>query len=85
MDDERGQAPRGRDRSAHPGFNLDPVVPHQIGIILRELERAREDVTREANSSTCNPLLIPNYTGEGHEFLSGGNWDATVLGTRRSQ
>ena len=55
-------------------------VPHQIGIILRELERAREDVTREANSSTCNPLLIPDYTGEGHEFLSGGNWDATVLG-----
>ena len=55
-------------------------VPHQVGIILRELERAREDVTREANSSTCNPLLIPDYTGEGYEFLSGGNWDATVLG-----
>lgn len=55
-------------------------VPHQIGIILRELERAREDVTREANSSTCNPLLIPDYTGESHEFLSGGNWDATILG-----
>ena len=55
-------------------------VPHQIGIILRELERAREDATREANSSTCNPLLTPDYTGEGYEFLSGGNWDATVLG-----
>ncbi len=55
-------------------------VPHQVGIILRELERAREDVTREANSSTCNPLLIPDYTGQGYDFLSGGNWDATVLG-----
>ncbi|MDO5094360.1 MAG: aromatic amino acid ammonia-lyase [Propionibacteriaceae bacterium] len=55
-------------------------VPHQVGLILRELERAREDVTREANSSTCNPLLTPDPTGEGYQFLSGGNWDATVLG-----
>lgn len=55
-------------------------VPHQLALMLRELERAREDVTREANASTCNPMLFPSYTGESYEFVSGGNWDATVLG-----
>lgn len=55
-------------------------MPHQIGIILWELERAREDITHEANPSVYSPLLIPNYTGEDHELLPGGNWDATMLG-----
>lgn len=55
-------------------------VPHQIGIVPQELERIRENATREVNPSTCNPLLIPNCTGEGHEFLSDGSWGVMVLG-----
>lgn len=54
-------------------------VPHQLASILQEIDRAKVELEREVNASTCNPVLLPNAAGN-HEFLAGGNWDCTVLG-----
>ncbi len=54
-------------------------VPHQLAVMLQELARAKEELERDINASTCNPILLPTDDGE-FEFLSGGNWDGTMLG-----
>lgn len=54
-------------------------VPHQLAAVVQDLERARLELEREVNASTCNPILVQAPAGH-YEFLSGGNWDATVLG-----
>lgn len=55
-------------------------VPHQLAAVIQELDRACEELTREVNASTCNPLVLPALDGNGVEFISGGNWDGTLLG-----
>lgn len=55
-------------------------VPHQLAAVIQELDRACEELTREVNASTCNPIVVPALDGQGVEFISGGNWDGTLLG-----
>lgn len=54
-------------------------VPHQLAALLQETERAKVELERDINASTCNPIILPDADGN-YEFLSGGNWDGTVLG-----
>lgn len=54
-------------------------VPHQLATVMIELQRTREALEREANASTCNPVVLPDGTG-GFDVLMGGNWDCTLLG-----
>lgn len=54
-------------------------VPHHLAAILQQLEQAKTELERDINASTCNPIILPDQQGN-YEFLSGGNWDGTVLG-----
>ena len=75
---------RGRRRAGESQPRIQDAtsvrsVPHQLATLEQELERARLELVRDVNSSTCNPILLEDADG-GFEFLSGGNWDATMLG-----
>lgn len=54
-------------------------TPHKVASTLRALDEAKRELVWEANASTANPLVLPDDAGR-HEFVSGGNWDCTVLG-----
>ncbi|MDY3048763.1 MAG: aromatic amino acid ammonia-lyase [Rothia sp. (in: high G+C Gram-positive bacteria)] len=54
-------------------------VPHQLAAVIQEIERACQEISRDVNASTCNPILLPREGG-GVDFISGGNWDGTILG-----
>lgn len=82
--DSRWSTFEGRERAGELAPRVQDAtsvrsVPHQLASILQEMSRARLEIEREINASTCNPILLPTNDG-GYEFLAGGNWDATVLG-----
>ena len=56
------------------------ATSHIVGALRQTLAQARNDLHREANASTSNPLVFPRQDGRGYEFVMGGNWDAALLG-----
>jgi histidine ammonia-lyase len=56
------------------------AAPHILAGLRQALADARRALTREANSSTSNPLVFRRDRGRGYEFVMGGNWDGSVMG-----
>ncbi|MGW3345848.1 HAL/PAL/TAL family ammonia-lyase [Nonomuraea rubra] len=56
------------------------AAPHILAGLRHTLADARRTLTREANSSTSNPLVFRRERGRGYEFVMGGNWDGSVMG-----
>jgi histidine ammonia-lyase len=77
---EQGRRRLGED---HPRIQ-DAVslraAPHIYGALRKALAEGRENIEREANASTSNPLVFARGSGRGHEFVMGGNWDGALLG-----
>ncbi|MGN9789853.1 HAL/PAL/TAL family ammonia-lyase [Streptomyces sp. OZ13] len=77
---EQGRRRLGED---HPRIQ-DAVslraAPHIYGALRETLAEGRENIEREANASTSNPLVLARGSGRGHEFVMGGNWDGALLG-----
>ncbi|GAA2214992.1 histidine ammonia-lyase [Nonomuraea monospora] len=56
------------------------AAPHILAGLRHALADARRTLTREANSSTFNPLIFRRERGRGYEFVTGGNWDGSIMG-----
>ncbi|MEU6719170.1 aromatic amino acid ammonia-lyase [Nonomuraea sp. NPDC046802] len=56
------------------------AAPHIMAGLRHVLADARQTLTREANSSTSNPLIFKREKGTAYEFVMGGNWDGSVMG-----
>ncbi|MBU3064981.1 aromatic amino acid ammonia-lyase [Nocardia sp. NEAU-G5] len=54
-------------------------TPHKAASMLRTIEEAKRQLVWEANASTSNPLVLENADGC-FEFVTGGNWDCSLLG-----
>lgn len=76
---EQGRQRAGEIRPRIQDATSVRSVPHQLASLLQELEQAKIELERDINASTCNPIILPDADGN-YEFLSGGNWDGTLLG-----
>lgn len=75
----------GRERLGEDHPRIQDAVslraaPHIYGALRKTVDEGRENIEREANASTSNPLVFARKDGKGYEFEMGGNWDGALLG-----
>lgn len=82
-DEGRAQLDRALGKEPHPRVQ-DAVsvraAPHVIATVRQDLAEDYVIAAREENASTSNPLIFPKASGDGWEFVMGGNWDGAMIG-----